>query len=157
MDGVEIVHVTDNALLEACMQIRHNAFTIEKNVPKEIEVDGYDCLDGRSGHFLIRLDGENAGTLRCVDLTGDTIRLQRFCLEKRFRKKGLGRKLLGYVEGYYREKGKKHIKMDAQLEAAGFYEKCGYQRVSDIFMEAGIQHVKMTKAIFTKGNDAEGG
>jgi len=134
------------------MHIRNNVFTIEKNVPKEIEVDEFDCLDGRSDHFLIRLDGENAGTLRCVDLSEDTVRLQRFCLEKRFRKRGLGKKLLEYAEKYYCEKGKKRIKMDAQLEAEGFYGKCGYQRVSDIFMEAGIQHVEMTKAIFKKGN-----
>jgi predicted GNAT family N-acyltransferase len=35
--------------------------------------------------------------------------------------------------------------MHAQLEAAQFYQKVGWIRVGEVFDEAGIPHVAMTK------------
>ena len=37
------------------------------------------------------------------------------------------------------------IILDAQKHAVGFYEKCGFEIVSDEFLEAGIPHVVMEK------------
>ena len=33
--------------------------------------------------------------------------------------------------------------MDAQVHAIGFYEKLGFQVTSDVFIEAGLEHVIM--------------
>jgi ElaA protein len=33
--------------------------------------------------------------------------------------------------------------LDAQLHAVGFYKALDFQTVSDVFMEAGIEHIRM--------------
>ncbi len=143
--GLEILRVTDEGMLSECLKIREEVFTGEKNVPKDIEVDGLDVINGRCTHFLIKADGGNAGTLRCLELSGDTVRLQRFCFLRKYRGQGLGRLTLQYIENCY--KNRSRIVLDAQIDASGFYERCGYEKVSDVFMEAGIPHIKMMKNI----------
>ena len=39
------------------------------------------------------------------------------------------------------------IEMGAQCHAMPFYKKCGYSVVSGVFMDAGIEHVRMEKVL----------
>ena len=39
------------------------------------------------------------------------------------------------------------MKLNAQMSAVRFYEKLGYEIVSEEFMDAGIPHVTMIKAL----------
>lgn len=59
----------------------------------------------------------------------------------------MGKESLAYLERYYSKNGVAEIVMDAKFEVCGFYEKCGYEKVSDIFIEAGIEHIKMRKSL----------
>ena len=63
-------------------------------------------------------------------------------------RKGLGRKLM--------EKSFVEIKntfncfkicVDAQMQASGFYEKCGFVQTSGEFLEEGVVHIKMEKTL----------
>ncbi|MCH3971404.1 MAG: GNAT family N-acetyltransferase [Oscillospiraceae bacterium] len=145
MENLKMLPATDNNTLKQCLQIRNAAFTLEKGVPKSIEIDEYDCLNDQCTHFLIQFKNENAGTIRCLKVSDTVIRIQRFCFYKHFRKDGLGKAVMEYIEKKYREKGIIKIVMDAKFEVCGFYEKCGYRKMSDLFIEAGIEHVKMEK------------
>lgn len=49
------------------------------------------------------------------------------------------------MEDYYRGKAVNGIEVDSKYEVNGFYESCGYKKISDTFLEAGVLHVKMTK------------
>lgn len=154
MEGLEIIAASDTEILEQCLKVRNDVFTVEKNVPKSIEVDEYDCLTEECDHFLIRFCDNNAGAFRCLhccdEINGAVIKIQRFCIYASFRKTGLGRAVMDFVERYYRQKGVKKIILDAKFEVNGFYQKCGYHIVSDVFTEAGIKHVKMEKNIGEK-------
>lgn len=147
MNNVEIYKVVDTDSLNHCLEIRNKVFTLEKKVPREIEVDQYDCLNKACDHFLVRYQKSNAGTIRCLYVANETIHIQRFCLLKGYRKQGLGHLTIEYIEKYYRNHGIKQIEMDSKYEVFGFYEKCGYEKVSEIFVEAGVEHVKMVKQI----------
>ena len=59
----------------------------------------------------------------------------------------MGKESLAYLERYYSKNGVAEIVMDAKFEVYGFYKKCGYEKVSDIFIEAGIEHIKMRKSL----------
>ncbi len=142
---VEILRAVNKELLEECLRIRETVFTKEKNVPKEIEVDDLDILNGSCMHFLIRSDGESVGTFRCLELEGDVVQLQRFCVLSGFRNHGIGKRALEYIEGYYANKSR--IVLDAQITASGFYGSSGYEKVSEEFIEAGIPHIKMEKRL----------
>lgn len=147
MNTIEIYKVENKEILERCLRIRNSVFIIEKGVPEEIEIDEYDSMNEMCAHFLVRYQNTDAGTVRCLNVSDDTLKIQRFCILREYRNSGLGRAILEYVESQYKKQGFNTIKMDAKYEVFGFYEKCGYRKVSDVFMEANVQHVKMMKKI----------
>lgn len=147
MKNIEMTKIADKEMLERCLEIRDKVFTIEKGVPKEIEVDQFDCLNESCSHFLIRYQNVDVGTIRCLHTSKDTVKIQRFCLLKEYRGFGLGKNVIEYIEKYYKEQGFATIEMDAKYEVCGFYEKCGYRKVSGVFIEANIEHIKMMKEI----------
>lgn len=144
---IQMIRADSADVLARCLRIRELVFTLEKGVPKEIEVDGNDRLDGVCGHFLVILDGRDVGAARLMPAAENAVRIQRFCILKEFRGLGLGRRMIGLLENICRREGAVTMEMDAKLEAAPFYEKCGYERVSGVFTEAGVEHVKMKKEI----------
>ncbi len=139
----ELILADTSELIAECLRVRREVFTEEMGVPEEIERDGLDVL-GRCDHFLAFWDGRPAGALRCVLRGGEAV-LQRFCVLREYRGRGIGRAMLAATEELYRGRAEK-IALDAKLGAAPFYEKCGYARASGEFIEAGAPHVKMEKA-----------
>jgi predicted GNAT family N-acyltransferase len=127
---------------DAYMDLRHHVFCVERNVPEEIQIDGYDTLTGCAEHFMILKDGTAAGAFRCRP-EGDLIHLQRFCVLASQRKQGLGRAMLRYAQSRYQALGYQKLVFEAKYSAKPFYEKCGCITVSDIFIEVGLPHVKM--------------
>ncbi len=61
--------------------------------------------------------------------------------------KGFGRKVLNFMEGKLAQQGIKHIHLHARMTALRFYEKSGYVRVGQEFVEVGIPHIKMEKIL----------
>ena len=147
MENIEICKVVDTDSLERCLEIRNRVFTIERGVPQKIEVDQYDCLNKSCTHFLVKHQKDDIGTVRCLYTANGNIQIQRFCFLKEYRGLGLGKIVIEYIEDYYKAQGIKIIEMDAKYEVFGFYEKCGYEKVSGVFIEANIEHVKMMKQI----------
>lgn len=140
-----IVIAETQDVLDKCLAVRRAVFTVERGVSEQIEVDGFDRLGDVCDHILIESEGMDVGALRCMHMDDGAIRLQRFCVLQDYRREGHGRMALGLLEEHYRRKGVPKIVLDSKFEAIGFYEKCGYEKVSDIFEEAGIPHVKMEK------------
>ncbi|MDE5798372.1 MAG: GNAT family N-acetyltransferase [Treponemataceae bacterium] len=147
MPFVEVIPTQDADTLARCLRVREAVFTIEKDVPKEIEADEFDCLNGACEHFLIRCGGKDTGALRCSYTPENAARIQRFCVLKEYRSHGIGKAALEQIESRCRRQGCRAVELDAKLSAAGFYETCDYQTVSDTFTEAGVAHVKMRKAL----------
>lgn len=133
--------------LERCFAIRHAVFCVERGVSPAIERDEWDTLTPGIAHFLIREEAADIGALRCR-YAGDTAIIQRFCVLKEHRKSGVGRDALYAVEAHCKAVGYKRMELDAKFEVCGFYEKCGYTKISAPFEEAGIPHVKMAKELF---------
>ncbi|MCH5271643.1 MAG: GNAT family N-acetyltransferase [Lachnospiraceae bacterium] len=148
---IELIPATDMTCLSECLRIRNAVFTLERKVPAEIEVDEQDVPGGDCEHFLIKRDGESVGACRCMH-TESGIKLQRFCILKECRERGVGKAALTQLEQYYSRRQQSGFKMelDSKFEVCGFYEACGYRRESEVFMEAGIPHVKMGKEIVVR-------
>ncbi len=147
MKDLEIIKVEDIDSLNICLNIRELVFTKEQGVSKDIEVDLYDSINNDCIHFLIKYKNISVGTIRCLYKENNAVKLQRFCFLKEYRNLGLGREVLKYIEDFYKDRGIKIIKLDSQYQVYKFYEKCGYIKDSDIFMEAGIKHIEMIKNI----------
>ena len=111
------------------------------------EGDEYDCPSKSCDHFLIVLGKNDVGTIRCLYTENKNIQIQRFCFLKEYRGLGFGRIVMEYIEDYYKNRGISGIELDSKYEVYGFYEKCGYEKVSEVFIEANIEHIKMRKRI----------
>lgn len=144
--NIELIPAKDMTCLSECLRIRNAVFTLERKVPAEIEVDKQDVPGGDCEHFLIKRDGEAVGACRCMHTEGG-IKLQRFCILKECREQGIGKAALAGLEQYYRQQSYFRMELDSKFEVCGFYEACGYHRESEVFIEAGIPHVKMGKEL----------
>ena len=144
---MKIVPVKTNEELEYCLEVRRKVFIEEKGVPKEIEIDEFDKDVSCCEHFAVFENEKAVGAFRVRRLDKETVRLQRFCFLNECRGKGLGKRALDFIDKYYKKEDIKRITADAKFEVSGFYEKCGYKVVSDVFDEAGIPHVKIEKEI----------
>ncbi|RBW70723.1 GNAT family N-acetyltransferase [Bacillus taeanensis] len=129
--------------LKKAFDIRVAVFVDEQKVPAEEEIDEFE---DKSTHFLL-YDGEKAvgaGRLRVVDGVG---KVERICVLSTHRKGGSGKLIMNKIEEAAKEKGLTKLKLHGQTHAEGFYQKLGYETISDVFIEAGIPHITMIKEI----------
>jgi predicted GNAT family N-acyltransferase len=66
---------------------------------------------------------------------------------KRYRRKGIGREMLLFLDAALKNKQVQQVIIHAQLEVAPFYKLCGFSEIDLPFWEAGIKHVKMRKQL----------
>lgn len=132
--------------LQQAFSIRKKVFVEEQNVPEEEELDSFDVLDGPCEHVLLTEAGIACGTGR-VRLVDDYGKLQRVAILQEYRKHGFGKVIISKLEELAATKGAKKAKLDAQVHAIGFYEKLGYTVQSEVFLDAGIEHVLMIKEL----------
>ncbi|NLM11449.1 MAG: GNAT family N-acetyltransferase [Clostridiaceae bacterium] len=129
--------------LEQAYKIRIEVFVKEQNVPEEIELDEYDNI---ADHVIACRNGEPVGCGR-VFLQDDYARIGRVAVLPQERKKGTGKLICEKLISIAKEKGAKRFVLDAQVRAVGFYQKLGFYVTSDVFMDAGIEHVRMEAVI----------
>lgn len=135
-----------DADLSECLEIRQKVFEEEKQIKAAVQRDKLDSSAECCDHFLLRHGDIPAGALRCVR-EESTVKLQRFCILPKYRKLGLAGFVLKELEKLYRKQGISKLCADAKFSARRVYEKNGYTAVSEIFMEAGAEHIKMEKQI----------
>lgn len=140
---VEIYRVKSDAEMRLVHDIRLEVFVGEQGVPVELEMDE---LDNEAVHVLAYVDGTPAGCGRLL-LKGEEAKIGRVAVKKSMRRYGIGTgicKLLITIAG---DNGVKRIYLGAQLTAVEFYLSLGFEKKGDIFVEAGIEHIKMMKSI----------
>lgn len=127
------------------LKIRNQVFVKEQGVPLDREIDNYEAY---TIHFILYLDTETPmATLRLLPLEDGKIKVQRMAVLKEFRKKGLGKVIMEAAETFANEHDYQQLVLGAQLTARDFYQRLGYQAEGDIFLDAGIEHVTMTKTL----------
>ncbi|MER7686384.1 GNAT family N-acetyltransferase [Streptomyces sp. NPDC097610] len=154
-DGAYVVRVAEDAAdREACFAVRKEVFVGEQGVPEDIEYDAYDA--GALHVLAIREDGVPLGTGRLLygseaaaktdgDLTVGS--LGRLAVTKAARGLGVGVALVRAIEDAARARGLAAVDLHAQTQAMGFYERLGYVAYGEEFLDAGIDHRAMRKAV----------
>lgn len=131
-------YATDLADLRA---VRETVFILEQKVPEDEE---WDDLDARSHHVLARDEaGHPIGTGR---LTPEH-KIGRMAVMRPWRGKGVGSALLVALMDKARSLGWTEVKLNAQVSALDFYARHGFEPYGPRFMEAGIEHQAMRRAI----------
>lgn len=143
---MEAILIETQKQLDTAFEIRKNVFIDEQGTPEEEEYDEFDSLKEDAEHILI-LDGEHAvgtGRWRVHDGYG---KLERICILPSYRKQGIGNMIVHKLEELAANQGVTKVKLHGQVQAETFYHKLGYKKVSDVFMEDGIPHILMKKAL----------
>ncbi len=119
------------------LRIRREVFIEEQDVPEEIE---YDEFEDKSTHFICLVDGKPVGAGR-LSILKDMQKVERIAILKEYRGLGLGRRMVETI--LLQCRSDMPIGGNAQLIARDFYIELGFKPVGDVFLEAGIQHIKM--------------
>ncbi|MGQ9545972.1 MAG: GNAT family N-acetyltransferase [Dehalococcoidia bacterium] len=136
--------VTGDAELQAAFDVRREVFVHEQGIGEEIV---FDELDGQALHAVVK-DGERViGSARVRFLGNNEAKLERMAILEGYRRKGIGREMLLFLDAVLKDKQVHRVSIHAQLEVVPFYKSCGFKQVGLPFEEAGIQHLKMRKQL----------
>ena len=80
-------------------------------------------------------------------LDDNTAKMQQVAVRKKNQANGIGRRLVNHSEQFIKNIGVKFIVLHAREPVIGFYEKLGYQKIGEKFLEVTIPHYKMNKPI----------
>lgn len=121
-------------------EIRQEVFIKEQNVPENIEIDG---LDSKAKHVLV-FDGEKViGTGRVLP----DGHIGRIAVKKQYRGKGIGNIIMKVLINTAEDLQLSEVWLSSQYYAKDFYKKLGFTETSNIYQEAGIDHIKMKKKL----------
>jgi predicted GNAT family N-acyltransferase len=117
--------------------IRESVFIIEQGVPAALEWDG---LDENARHALaISLQGDAVGCGRMLS----NGHIGRISVLPQWRKQKVGTAIMEALLAYARNHEYNSVDVDAQTYAMPFYHKFEFVEQGNVFMDAGLPHIKM--------------
>ena len=128
--------------LYAILQLRNEVFVVEQNCVFQ-DADNKDQL---SFHVMAWQNDLLAGYTRLVPagIAYEEPSIGRVVTSPKVRKTGIGKLLMQFsIRTSYELLGKTTITIGAQFYLRNFYTSLGFQQCSDIYLEDGIQHIKM--------------
>ncbi len=138
--AVRVRQVRTDTELEQCFSVRMTVFVDEQRVPPEEELDAFDAT---ATHYLAEEDGRIVGTARLLAKDAATGKIGRVAVLREHRGRGVGLALMRFVmedafDQYER------LMLDAQVQVIPFYERLGFAAEGPVFLDAGIDHRRMT-------------
>ena len=120
--------------------IRYEVFVDEQKVPEELEIDGFD---GEAKHALAFVDEVPIGTGRILS----DGHIGRVAVLKNYRGLGIGKSIMKDLIKCAQDTNLEKVWLSSQWHAHSFYLDLGFDCVGEIYKEAGIDHIKMFKAL----------
>ena len=130
--------------IDAAHELRRRVFLGEQMVDAKDDFDEHEATATQ----VVALDDSGVVAtcrLREYGEGGRDMKLERMAVERRLRGSGVGSRLLAGAEEVGRERGARRMVLHAQTQAQGFYAANGYEPEGELFIEAGIEHVRMSK------------
>lgn len=133
------------------IRIREEVFVLEQQCIY-VDCDGYDP---RCDHIIIKDNNEVVATCRIIPagVKYEQISIGRVVVSDKVRRRGLGTMMveegLAYINSKY---GDQDVILSAQVAIKEMYEAVGFRVDSDVYLEDGIDHVRMIRP---KGNPVE--
>jgi predicted GNAT family N-acyltransferase len=136
--------VTGGVELQEAWEVRRQVFVREQGISEELVFDGHDK---EALHMVVK-DGQRViGSARVQFLPDNQAKLERMAILERYRRKGIGKEMLLFLDAVWKDKQVQQVIIHAQLEVVPFYKLCGFDELGLPFREAGIKHIKMRKQV----------
>jgi ElaA protein len=135
-------HELSTEMLYAILALRAEVFVVEQNCPYQ-DVDG---KDSRSMHVLgYAEDGALCAYARLVmpGVSYAEWSIGRVVTSPHVRRKGAGEALMHVCMAYFAEHQVTAVRISAQSYLHDFYNKFGFARVSEEYLEDNIPHMEM--------------
>ena len=149
MEDLTIKLVETEAELEAAIGVRFRVFVTEQHVPIEEELDE---IDATATHVIAIVNNQGrdqvVATGRVFYRDEDTAaRIGRMAVDLEWRRKGIGGRLLEFLEAEATAQGVSTYILNAQEYVKDFYAAHGYTERGEPFLEADIPHILMRKEV----------
>jgi len=129
--------------MEGALSVRFRVFVAEQQVPMDEELDEFDAS---ATHAIVLSQGEVVATGRIVYGNEDSAaRIGRMAVDMEWRRKGLGGRLLTFLEEEAASRNVNTYILNAQEYVKQFYANHGYVERGETFLEADIVHILMRK------------
>ena len=129
--------------MDTVLAIRARVFIEEQGVSKADERDG---RDDEAIHLIAFAADQPVGTARLI-LDGETGKIGRVAVLSEHRGAGLGKALVEKAVEVLASEAMTRAKLGAQTHAIGFYEALGFKVTGPEYMDAGIPHRDMVRAL----------
>jgi ElaA protein len=129
-----------NSQLYDILQMRELVYTIGQNCD-EADMDG---VDKSALHLFSYHNDELLAYLRVYQKDGK-YKIGRVIVNPEYQGKGFGREMMVEAVRYVKENFPgEAVEMSAQHHLEKFYHSVGFKTISDVYIEAGIDHVRMS-------------
>ncbi len=132
-------NIEDISEIQDALDIRFKVFVVEQKVDKEIELDEYE---NTAVHIVMYDDEKPIANCRII-FVDDKIKIGRVAVLSQCRGKGYGEMIMKEALNYLIKEGKENVYISSQLYIKSFYEKLGFEVISEVYMEANIEHIAM--------------
>ena len=147
MEELTVKLVETEEEMEGALSVRFRVFVAEQQVPVDEELDEFDSS---ATHAIVVNNGEVVATGRLVYGNEDTaVRIGRMAVDVEWRRKGLGGRLLTFLEEEAATQGVSTYILNAQEYVKEFYASHGYIERGETFLEADIVHILMRKEAYS--------
>lgn len=123
--------------------IRTEVFMKEQGFHNE-----FDDIDRISKHLVMFDGGKGVATCRVFwDEKEQCYDIGRVAVVKEYREQGIGEKMMLSAEQCIQSVGGKEAVLSGQVRVVPFYEKMGYKRQGEEYLDEGCPHVKLKKEL----------
>ncbi len=144
MPEIVVKFVETESELEGAINVRMRVFVVEQQIPAEEELDDADAA---ATHAIALHQGQIVGTGRMIYRDGGIVQIGRMAVDRQFRRRGIGERILAFLEDEARAQGIGSCLLHAQEYVKAFYAGSGYAEHGDVFLEADIPHIEMRKEL----------
>ncbi|EXJ23401.1 Acetyltransferase [Alkalibacterium sp. AK22] len=131
----------------AAYYVRMTVFVLEREIDL---ADEFDAEDHDKRVYTVIYDGNKpVATGRYIKVGEQTVRPGRICVLKDYRGQGLGEQIVRELETHAQKQGCSQSEVHGELTAASFYEKLGYVKTGDPYLEDGVPCVTLIRALET--------
>ena len=123
---------------QSIRSVRNSVFVVEQNVPEERDFDGLDV----SCCHALAFAGDLAVATGRMEPDGH---IGRIAVIRSHRGCGIGSAIVKFFVDMAARKKISPVYLNAQMTAVGFYEKLGFRKRGGVFMDAGIEHIRMER------------
>ena len=115
--------VASNRELKSAFEVRKKVFVEEQGISEDLELDGHDS---EALHMVVT-DGERViGTARVLFLADSQAKIERMAILKPFRRKGIGRGIISFLNEELKNREVEQVVLHAQYAVVDFYKSIQY-------------------------------